>query len=118
MLNQDLNKHFVKKNIGYVPALDGLRAIAVMLVLFTHANFFLGSNGFLGVDMFFVISGFLITTLLLEENNKKNKISLKAFYLRRTLRLFPALYFLCILVFFYAVFFKNGNEKTSIFQEV
>jgi peptidoglycan/LPS O-acetylase OafA/YrhL len=107
-----------KNNIGYIPALDGLRAIAVMLVLFTHANFFLGSNGFLGVDMFFVISGFLITTLLLEENKKRNKISLKAFYVRRTLRLFPALYLLCFIVFCYAIFFRHGQEKISIFQEV
>lgn len=118
MNNPKLNSPIVYKNIGYIPALDGLRAIAVMLVLFTHANFFLGSNGFLGVDMFFVISGFLITTLLLEENNKKNKISLKAFYIRRTLRLFPALYILCLLVFAYAIFFKHGDDKISIFQEV
>ena len=118
MFNQDLNNPIVKKNIGYIPALDGLRAIAVMLVLFTHANFFLGYNGFLGVDMFFVISGFLITTLLLEENNKRNKISLKAFYIRRTLRLFPALYILCIISFIYAVFFRHGHEKIEIFHEV
>jgi peptidoglycan/LPS O-acetylase OafA/YrhL len=118
MLKKDLDNPILKKNIGYIPALDGLRAIAVMLVLFTHANFFLGSNGFLGVDMFFVISGFLITTLLLEENKKRNKISLKAFYIRRTLRLFPALYLLCFIVFIYAIFFRHGHDKISIFQEV
>jgi len=118
MFKKDSDNPILKKNIGYIPALDGLRAIAVMLVLFTHANFFLGSNGFLGVDMFFVISGFLITTLLLEENKKRNKISLKAFYIRRTLRLFPALYILCFIVFIYAIFFRHGHDKISIFQEV
>jgi peptidoglycan/LPS O-acetylase OafA/YrhL len=104
--------------LGYIPALDGLRAIAVILVMLTHANFQLGDNGILGVDMFFALSGFLITTLLLEENDRKLGISLKGFYVRRALRLFPALYTLLIVIFVYALYVKNEIEQKEIIQEV
>ena len=78
--------------IGFSPALDGLRAIPLMMVLFVHAAYetfgaFAGS-----VDMFFVVSGFLITTLIFEEYRKSDRIDFRQFYLRRALRLFPALY--------------------------
>ena len=68
--------------------IQGLRALAATLVLIFHAKFV--SGGFIGVDIFYVISGFLITGLLLKELNAKGKISLKAFYLRRSKRLLPA----------------------------
>ncbi|RLK60062.1 acyltransferase family protein [Actinokineospora cianjurensis] len=75
-------------------ALDGLRAIAAVLVVFSH---FAGPqaaflNGYLGVDLFFVISGFLITTLALREEGRNRKISIKEFYLRRAFRILPAYY--------------------------
>ena len=105
-------------NLGYSPALDGLRAIAVILVMLTHANFQLGDNGVLGVDMFFALSGFLITTLLLEENNKRQGISLAAFYVRRGLRLFPALYITLAVALLYAFYVKDGVEQTKIIWEV
>jgi peptidoglycan/LPS O-acetylase OafA/YrhL len=104
--------------MGYVPSLDGLRAIAIILVLLTHANFQLGGNGILGVDVFFALSGFLITTLLIEENQKQNKISLKAFYIRRTFRLFPALYTMLTFVLIYALIFRNGDDLTFIITEI
>ena len=75
--------------------MDGLRAIAVLLVVFYHFGIQLGFYplpGYLGVMIFFVLSGFLITWLLLRENASIGDISLKKFYLRRTLRIFPALY--------------------------
>lgn len=82
----------------YWPALDGLRAVSILLVLTVHLRLiaphmkpFLPPGGFLGVDVFFVISGFLITSLLLAEHHKSGSISLKDFYYRRILRLFPAL---------------------------
>ena len=82
----------------YWPALDGLRAISILLVLTVHLRLiaphskaFLPLGGFLGVDVFFVISGFLITSLLLAEHRQSGSISLKNFYYRRILRLFPAL---------------------------
>jgi peptidoglycan/LPS O-acetylase OafA/YrhL len=74
-----------------IPALDGLRALAVFLVIFYH--FGLGwVPGGLGVLAFFVLSGFLITWLLLKENQKQGEISLPKFYMRRVLRIFPAFY--------------------------
>jgi peptidoglycan/LPS O-acetylase OafA/YrhL len=77
--------------LGRVAALDGLRGIAIVLVLLHHTVAFVPST-FLGVQGFFVLSGFLITTLLLEEHAKSGHISLRAFYRRRALRLFPALW--------------------------
>lgn len=77
------------KRLGYVPALDGLRGIAIAAVCANH--FFGLAGGYFGVDLFFVLSGFLITTLLLEERDRRGPISLRAFYIRRARRLFPAL---------------------------
>jgi len=76
----------------YVPALDGLRGLAILLVITHHQLIPLSlSGGFLGVDLFFVLSGFLITTLLVTECDATETVSLKNFYLRRVLRLGPAL---------------------------
>jgi peptidoglycan/LPS O-acetylase OafA/YrhL len=79
-----------RRVLGYQPALDGLRAVAITLVVCFH--FFGLAGGYLGVDLFFVLSGFLITTLLLEERARHPSISFSRFYLRRALRLFPALW--------------------------
>ena len=83
-----------------IPSLDGLRAVSILMVLFSHLS---GTAGFVawkqvgmlagfGVRVFFVISGFLITTLLLNEEEKTGTVSLRHFYLRRTLRIFPPFY--------------------------
>jgi peptidoglycan/LPS O-acetylase OafA/YrhL len=103
------------------PGLYGLRAISILLVLFFHFDFGFPSvpdslqwakpffdllhDGQMGVNIFFVISGFLITSLMLQEEAAYGKVSLKDFYLRRTLRIFPAYYFLLLL---YAVLQYNG----------
>ena len=71
--------------------LDGLRAIAVMLVICYHMGFHLDQGGFIGVDVFFVLSGFLITSILLREVDKRGAVGFKNFYARRALRLFPVL---------------------------
>lgn len=104
--------------LGYVSSLDGLRAIAVFMVMLLHAHFQLGKGGGLGVDIFFALSGFLITTLLLEEYGKHNTISLSGFDIRRTFRLFPALYLMLFVVFVYAVFFSDGVSQNIIFREL
>ena len=79
-----------ERRLGYRPALDGVRAAAILAVIGFHATKFV-SGGFLGVDIFFVLSGFLITSLLVEEWETRGTISLSHFYLRRALRLLPAL---------------------------
>ena len=80
--------------LPYMPGLDGLRAIAVMAVLFYHADFIWARGGFLGVEVFFVISGYLITSLLLLEWLRTGAIDLKTFWLRRARRLLPAVFVL------------------------
>ncbi len=91
-----------------IPSLDGLRGISIVLVILTHLagtrHFFpyhvlIGSLGHLGVRIFFVLSGFLITTLLLEEYAESGRVSLPRFYFRRTLRIFPAVYAFLAVIF-------------------
>jgi peptidoglycan/LPS O-acetylase OafA/YrhL len=79
------------RRLGYRPALDGIRALAIVGVVLLHALEW-PSGGALGVDLFFVLSGFLITTLLLEEHAEHGTVSLRAFYRRRAYRLLPALF--------------------------
>lgn len=87
-----------------IPSLDGVRTISIALVVLSHIFIALKihepfSLGNLGVRIFFVISGFLITGLLLNEIDKSQTINLKKFYFRRTLRIFPAFYFyLCVML--------------------
>src|SRR5215208_6697121 len=91
--------------LSYITGLDGIRAIAVMAVLFYHANFPWALGGFLGVETFFVLSGFLITSLLLVEWQSTNQIDLKQFWLRRARRLLPAVWLLLLTLPVMAVFF-------------
>jgi peptidoglycan/LPS O-acetylase OafA/YrhL len=84
-------------------SLDGLRAIAILAVVWHHAGaavpgWQISTRGFLGVDLFFVISGFLIVTLLLREQQHTDTISLSNFYIRRFLRIFPPYYLLLLVV--------------------
>lgn len=82
--------------LGHRPALDGVRGISILLVLIHHTEFItpisfsMLSGGFLGVDIFFVLSGFLITSLLVEEFETTGSLSFRKFYMRRVLRLLPA----------------------------
>lgn len=82
---------------SHIPALDGLRALAVFLVIVAHFGFVM-VPGAHGVMIFFVLSGFLITWLLLKENERYGAVSLAAFYKRRTLRIFPAFYVYWVLM--------------------
>jgi peptidoglycan/LPS O-acetylase OafA/YrhL len=77
-------------DFAHLTPIDGLRAVAAILVVLFHADMPGFSNGFVGVDVFFVLSGFLITSLLLRERLRTNSISLWGFYARRARRLFPA----------------------------
>jgi len=91
--------------MGYLPGLDGIRALAVLGVMLYHADLPWMPGGFLGVDVFFVLSGFLITSLILEEFDRRGKIDFKAFYIRRARRLLPALLLMLAVVGVAAAFF-------------
>ena len=78
--------------VPYLPGLDGLRALAVLAVIAYHADVSFLKGGFLGVEVFFVVSGYLITLLLLAEHERTGRISLKGFWARRARRLLPALF--------------------------
>lgn len=85
-----------KRGIQYIPAIDGLRALAVIAVMFYHLGFHWIPGGFLGVDLFFVISGYVITRLLLDSIAQSGGLDLRGFYLARARRLLPALLFMLI----------------------
>jgi peptidoglycan/LPS O-acetylase OafA/YrhL len=85
-----------KGGIQYIPAIDGLRAIAVVAVILYHLGFDWIPGGFLGVDLFFVISGYVITRLLLDSIEISGGLNLGAFYLARLRRLLPALLFMIV----------------------
>ncbi len=94
------------------PALDGLRGLAVAAVLFFHGGHLTG--GFLGVDAFFVLSGFLITSLLLAEARDRGRIALGAFWMRRARRLLPALICVLAAVALYARVLAKPDELATI----
>ena len=83
-------EHLASGPKGFRKDVEGLRAIAVVMVIVYHLGFSWATGGFAGVDVFFVISGFLITGLLVKEVERTGTISLIGFYARRAKRLFPA----------------------------
>ncbi|WP_430535756.1 acyltransferase family protein [Listeria rocourtiae] len=91
----------------YVPSIDGLRALAVIAVIAYHLSFGWASGGFLGVDIFFVLSGYLITNILLSQWEKNERIDLKQFWIGRFRRLIPAVYLMIIIVVVFAVIFNR-----------
>lgn len=106
----------------YVPSIDGLRALAVIAVISYHLNFSWAKGGFIGVDIFFVLSGYLITNILLTQWEKTQTLQLKQFWLRRFRRLIPAVYIMIVVVVIYSVLFhpeilKNlrGDAIASFF---
>ncbi|MEQ1699179.1 MAG: acyltransferase family protein [Ilumatobacteraceae bacterium] len=93
--------------VPYLPGLDGLRAIAVSAVLVYHANHGWLSGGFLGVEVFFVISGYLITLLLLSEKERTGRVRLGQFWMRRARRLLPALFVMMAALAIYMSLFNT-----------
>jgi len=86
----------IQRGIQYIPAIDGLRAVAVIAVILYHLGFSWIPGGFLGVDLFFVISGYVITRLLLDSIQRSGGLDLRAFYLARAKRLLPPLVFMVV----------------------
>jgi len=100
--------------LGYRPALDGIRALAVLPVMAGHAISSVAPGGFSGVRLFFVLSGFLITTLLVEEFADRGTIRLGAFYIRRALRLLPALLFLLVVYLAITAMTEGTSAVTAL----
>jgi len=95
--------------MGYQPALDGLRALSVIAVILYHAGIHWIPGGFIGVEVFFVVSGFLITSLLIDEQHVSGKVSLKQFWIRRARRLLPALFTMLIVSLVAVTFFAKDS---------
>lgn len=103
--------------VPHLPGLDGLRALAVVAVMIYHANSAWLHGGFLGVEVFFVISGYLITLLLIAEHERSGQIDLKQFWLRRFRRLLPAVFAMLALMTVYLALFKpeaRGRTRGDI----
>jgi peptidoglycan/LPS O-acetylase OafA/YrhL len=102
--------------LGYRRWLDGLRGLAILAVVGSHLNLLRG--GFLGVDLFFVLSGFLITALLLQEWQSRGAIDLKRFYLRRALRLWPGLFALLAVCLGVSIFLLAPEQGAALRHEI
>src|SRR6478736_178819 len=98
--------------IPHQPALDGLRGLAVAAVLLFHGGHLLG--GYLGVDFFFVLSGFLITSLLLAEAAGTGEVALGSFWARRARRLLPALVVLMLGIALYSLLLASPEQLNQI----
>lgn len=107
----------VDKVGSYRPEIDGLRAIAVMSVIFCHAEFGAFSGGFLGVDIFFVISGFLITGIILEGLDD-GRFLIRDFYERRTRRILPAVFLVTALCLIPGWFLMSADAYENLGQSV
>ena len=93
----------------YKPHIDGLRALAVLPVIFFHAGFEIFQGGFVGVDIFFVISGYLITNIILKDL-KKNTFKISNFYIRRARRILPALFLVTLSSLIISIFLMSEEE--------
>jgi peptidoglycan/LPS O-acetylase OafA/YrhL len=105
------------RTLDYRPDIDGLRALAVMLVVLNHAGFALVSGGFVGVDVFCVISGFLITALIAVQR-ERGEFSLRTFYVRRAERLLPALYAMMLAVLIAGWWLLIPSDYSGLAQSV
>ena len=101
-----------RPSLAHRPALDGLRGMALLVVLLYHADVLRG--GFLALDLFFTLSGYLITSLLLQERRRRDGISLLPFWGRRARRLFPALLVFVVGMAGFARLFANAFERAQI----
>jgi peptidoglycan/LPS O-acetylase OafA/YrhL len=101
----------------YRAEIDGLRALAVLPVILFHAGFELFSGGFVGVDVFFVISGYLITTIIISEM-AEGKFSIVNFYERRARRILPALFFVMLMCLPFAWMWLTPNDLKDFGQSL
>ena len=104
--------------MGYQPGLDGLRAISVIAVILYHAGFSWMPGGFFGVEVFFVVSGFLITSLLVDERLRHGGINLRQFWVRRWRRLLPALFTMIAAVTVWGVLFGSPEQQSQLRRDL
>ena len=104
--------------MGYQPGLDGLRAISVIAVILYHAGFGWMTGGFLGVEVFFVVSGYLITSLLIDERESSGSVSLRGFWTRRARRLFPALAVVLVAVTLWALLAGTAEQAAQVKRDL
>ena len=104
----------IPRGIRYIPAIDGLRAVAVVAVILYHLGFSWIPGGFLGVDLFFVISGYVITRLILDSIQRSEGLDLRAFYKARIRRLFPPLVFVIVVTTFYIAIWAPETMRRFI----
>jgi peptidoglycan/LPS O-acetylase OafA/YrhL len=104
----------VPARFRYEPSLDGMRALAVLAIIAFHLNYLWARGAFLGVDLFFVLSGFLITTLLVIEWHRNGRIALGSFWARRARRLLPALMLVLVLVAVFTHFEIDPWNRAAI----
>ncbi|TWJ03178.1 peptidoglycan/LPS O-acetylase OafA/YrhL [Mucilaginibacter frigoritolerans] len=109
-------------NRKYYPSIDGLRGLAILSVILYHTSvnhiWNVWTDGTIGVHVFFIISGFLITTLLLKERVLKGKVSFKNFYIRRALRIFPVAYLYIFILIILGYLFHAPLTVTNILTSV
>ena len=103
--------------MGYQASLDGVRALSVIGVILYHAGFGWMPGGFFGVEVFFVVSGFLITSLLIEERDRSGRIGLRQFWRRRWRRLLPALFTMLLAVGVWAALWGTSEQHTQLRRE-
>jgi peptidoglycan/LPS O-acetylase OafA/YrhL len=106
------------KPMGYEPGLDGLRAISVAAVILYHAGFTWMTGGFFGVEVFFVVSGYLITALLLDEQERTYRVSLREFWFRRARRLLPALFTMLFTVALWTALFGTSEQQSTLKRDL
>jgi len=111
MINEKLNKH-----IPYYPFIDGIRALAVLSVIFFHLDSTLMPGGFVGVDVFFIISGFIVSASVSALKGVSILQFFSAFYSRRIKRIFPALVFMLVVVSFFSTIFIPGSWLSYVNQ--
>ena len=101
------------KKTRYLPSIDSLRALAVLAVIIYHIDVNYLPGGFLGVDLFFVLSGYLISSLIIKEYKKTGTLNLYNFYMRRARRLLPAVYFMITVCLVFMVLFNGVLLRKS-----
>ncbi|MFM2076522.1 MAG: hypothetical protein RJA49_412, partial [Actinomycetota bacterium] len=109
--------HGATPGAAFRPDIEGLRAVAVLLVLVYHAQLLGASGGFIGVDVFFVLSGFLITSLLLRELATTGTVSLANFWARRARRLLPASGLVLVATLFFSRFLLDGLSQAELARD-